>query len=39
MGSGGALSLIDEFLSRGLIVKKGNYVATRYFLTEKGMKL
>lgn len=39
MSRSGATSLINEFLDRSLIEKKGNSVATRYFLTKKGMKL
>lgn len=36
MGRTGAGSILLEFTERGLIEKKGNSVATRYFLVEKG---
>lgn len=35
MGRSGATSILAEFMDRGLIERKGNSVATRYFLVEK----
>jgi hypothetical protein len=35
MSRTGALSIINELMDRNLIVKKGNSVATRYFLNKK----
>ena len=36
MGRTGALSLINEFIERGILEKKGLSTAIRYFLTEKN---
>ncbi len=36
MSRGACLSILTEFMDRGILIKKGNSVASRYYLTEKN---